>query len=279
MWYAVAVLVVVVLFGCDDGPVGPMERTEIVLDTVMNVNGSKLLGFNDSGQALWRSWAEDPEGRQWMMWNGTDVVELPFRAESLGSEGEVIGHTGSGTPYYWKNGQITEAPGEISGIDGEGRVLIYDGEPKWWTPEEGILGPAPGTNPPTLAAEDGSVLVDSVEIIGPLDGLWYCNRVTEEGSTLLVDSECRFVNASTVNGLFLIGSRVIDTSTDPWTEVDFQFHAWDLNEDALVISSAGVHDLEGTVLDSLELDAAHALLNNHRNILVMTFEGVVKIIE
>lgn len=264
------VLMVMVLVGCDD-PVGPGLPPLATVDPL----NTTLIDFNDAGQALW-------EIREvgFFLWNGSEVHELPFRARDLGPDGEV-----SWGGLYWKNGDLTniEEFGSSLGIDGQGRVYGWSNpdEPSWWIPDDGIVGEAPRIRAGTFVSwvgEDGSVV--SREYEG--HDVFACYRHTLSGYT---ETPCGVVSM-TENGLLAIswwldstpsGTQVHDTRTDPWTSYSFEFESWDMNDDMVFTATDGtVRDSTGNVL--MELDAAHALINDNNEVLVISPEGHIRII-
>lgn len=264
MRYLVVLMVVelVGLVGCDD-PVEPREPTLATVDPSV----TELVAFNDAGQALWN------EGEQAFFWDGSVVHELPFRGIDLGPNGGVAGDD----QRYWKAGEIIELPGSVLGIDGQGRVWI-DGQ--WWTPDSGFIGEAPTGDlvgfGPEGVGKDGSILESGYES----DGEPACYRVTSNSSDYLWWGGCT-PTRSTHNSLFLATTAVKDTRTEhPWSWIRFEVVLWDLNSHLIVVSEEGeVLDSEGNVLHELEMDATHALINDNNEILVMSSEGHIRIIQ
>lgn len=264
---AAAVVTVVALAGCSDGFVEPTKPPLAIVDP----SAAKLLDFNDAGQALWEN-----EDGQAFLWDGSEVHQLPIRPWNLGPYGGVAA---KGSTSYWKDGILRniEKFDYNSGIDGQGRV--YGGNdsigPSWWTPDRGIVGEAPRAGQVVFeVGEDGSV----VSRVYEGHDVYNCYRYTR--TEYVAIPQCSVISI-TENGFLATsnrGTQLIDTRTDPWTRQEFEFESWDMNDHMVFTTTDGkVQDADGNVL--FEVDAAQALINDNNQVLVMSPEGEIRIIE
>lgn len=270
-----AVIGLVALMGCDDGPVDPPDPPLAMVDPSL----TELVGFNDAGQALWN------EDGQAFLWDGSEVRELPFSGIDLGPAGGVAGHVQDAF-FYWKGEELTEIPDQriARGIDGEGRVYVTKRfEQWWWTPEQGFSDETYGVGGPEFVAvgEDGSILL---EIQSTEDRVRDCFRETEIERVQLIGPpwDGCWRGLVTQNGLVFLGvggaTYIYDTRTDPWKKDRFEFGSWDMNENMVFVTHEGeVKDAEENILK--EVDADQALINRHNEVLVMSPEGHIRIIE
>lgn len=267
-----AVVCLLALAGCDDGLVRPLLLPFAKVDPSV----TELVELNDAGQAVWN---EDGRG---FFWDGSRVLELPFRSIDLGPEGGVVGGRVQEGFLYWKDGELTELPGEPHGFDAQNRIWING---QWWTLDAGFVGEAPfGGGNVKIIGEDGAVFSEVLEggdFYG--DSYWVCYRATERSVDLIDEGICNVIVSATENGLVVTSGRgstlVRDTRTDPWTEHRFEFGSLDMNERMIFVATEGeVKDAEGNVLK--KLDAVHAaLINDHDEVLLMSPTGLIGIIE
>lgn len=170
----VAVLMVVVLVGCDD-PVGPLEQEPYGVTTLRAPEEDTEVTFvdlNENGQALWH------EGEQAVLWDKGVVLDIPV-GRFLGSSGEVLGASS-----LWRGGELIELPGRTEGIHEDGTVYISRND-TLFTWREG-----------TLTATDRPI----GRFVGPEGRIWSSKDISNPPYTF--QEECGFYQDGDWHGVF-----------------------------------------------------------------------------